>query len=298
MTYPTKVLLTGSTGLLGRAVLATAPGSYKVFPVFSKNPPLNLGYKFLQTDITKKNEVNAIFEKVKPDVVIHAASIGNVDYCERNQEEAFKVNVTGTENLVKLCQKIGSRLVFISSNAVFDGFHPPYSETSQVAPVNCYGQTKVAAEKIVSQSGLDFLIIRFTLMYGWNNSNQRSNAVTWLLDKLRRGEDVNLVTDTYVNPVFNLQAAECLWKALFLGKTGIYHVGGGERVNRYLLGLKTAQVFGFETSFIKPVTSDFFPGIAQRMPDTTFDTSQMQRELKIRPLKILTGLKIMRHISI
>ncbi len=297
MKKPVRVILTGSTGLFGRAVLATVPPHYRIFPVYFHNPPLDQVHKFSRIDITKKQALRKFFDETQPDVVIHAASLGNVDYCERNPAEADLVNVSATHYITDLCRGIGSRLIFTSSNAVFDGTSGPYSEDSPVHPVNHYGQTKVLGERLVLSSP-DNSVARFTLMYGWNNSDQRSNAVTWLLDKLRRGEEVKLVHDTYVNPVLNLQAASCVWRIITQNKTGIYHIAGRDRLNRYEFGLKTARVFGFRPALLKPVPSNYFPGLAKRMPDTTFKTAKMESELHQRPLTIMAGLKIMKHVGI
>lgn len=144
----------------------------------------------------------------------------------------------------------------------------------------------------------DNVVVRMTLVYGWNNSNQRSNAVTWLLDKLRRAEPTKLVNDTFVNPLYNLQAAENIWKIIKLNKNGIFHLAGKDRVNRYQLGVVTAKVFGFDPKLLSPVSSDFFSGIAKRMPDTTFDTSKMVKELGSRPLSIEAGLEFMQLQSL
>lgn len=288
-----KILLTGSTGLLGKGLLATAPQDVRIYPFFSKDMPQNKGYQYLRMDITKKSEVADSFVKIKPDIVIHAASIGNVDYCEKNPKEAEGVNVYGTENIAMQSKKYHCKLIFTSTNAVFDGLQAPYSETSSTNPINYYGLTKVLGEKLVLEHNPVNVVVRMTLMYGWNNSNQRSNAVTWLLDKLRRAEPTKLVDDTYVNPLYNLQAAENIWKIIKLGKTGVFHLAGKDRVNRYELGLATAHAFGFDDKLLEPVSSGYFTSIAKRMPDTTFDTAKMVQELGSLPLSIQTGLEFM-----
>lgn len=288
-----KVVLTGSTGLLGKGLLLTAPRNVKAFPFFSRDLPPNNDYHYQRMDITKRSQVESWFAKIKPQVVIHAASIGNVDYCEKNPREADLVNVIGTDNIVKMCKKYGCKLIFTSTNAVFDGLRAPYSETNKTKPVNYYGKTKVKGEHLVLDANSDNVVVRMTLMYGWNNSNQRSNAVTWLLDKLRRAEPTKLVNDTFVNPIYNLQAAENIWKIIRTSKSGIFHLAGKTRVNRYQFGVATAKAFGFNHKLLSQVSSDFFPGIAKRMPDTSFDTLKMVKELGSRPLSIEAGLEFM-----
>ena len=293
MTNQKKIILTGSTGLLGKALLETIPPGYKIFPFYSKDLPQNRDYWYYRMDITKKGEVAKNFAKIKPDIVIHAASLGNVDYCEKNSKEAYLVNVTGTKNIVEMCEKYKCKLIFTSTNAVFDGQHAPYSETGKTHPINYYGKTKVLGENLVLQSNPNNVVVRMTLIYGWNNSNQRSNAVTWLLDRLRRAEPTKLVNDTFVNPLYNLQAAENIWKIIKTDKSGIFHLAGKTRVNRYQFGVAIAKAFGFDPKLLSPVSSDFFPGIAKRMPNTTFDTSKMVKELDSRPLSIKAGLEFM-----
>ena len=273
--------------------MSTIRSSNKIFPSYSKDLPLDKERRYHRIDITNIQQVADNFAKIKPEIVIHAASIGNVDYCEKNPKEAEKVNVFGTQNVIRACTKHNCQLIFTSSNAVFNGLNAPYSETDPPNPVNYYGRTKVIGERSVLKANPKNVVVRMTLMYGWNNSNQRSNAVTWLLDRLRRAEPTKLVNDTYVNPIYNLQAAENIWKIIKLGKSGIFHLAGRDRVNRYEFGLITARIFGFDDRLLEPVSSDYFPGIALRMPDTTFATTKMIEGLSSRPLSLQAGLEFM-----
>src|SRR3989344_8438580 len=120
------VLFTGATGLLGRYFFKNPQDSYKLFGTYNKN----LKFKkkdFFKLDIANKNEVIALFKKINPDVVIHAASLGNVDYCEAHKEEAYGVNVLGTKNVLSACKQIGAKIIFTSSNAIYDGEDSPFS---------------------------------------------------------------------------------------------------------------------------------------------------------------------------
>ena len=111
-------------------------------------------------------------------------------FCEKNKKVAYKINVKGTENMIKVCYKNKAKLIFISSNAVFDGSNPPYSEKSKVHPVNYYGKTKVISEKMIMKSNVDYAIVRLILMYGWNHPKERENPVTWLINKLKNGRKI------------------------------------------------------------------------------------------------------------
>lgn len=291
-----RVAITGATGLLGMGLLKTAPKVYALYPTYFKNDALQelYGHKLMRLDITNALDVAIFFEHVKPNVIIHAASIGNVDYCEQHPDEADLVNVIGTKNIIDACKKYDTKLIFTSTNAIYDGKQAPYNEEAKPNPVNYYGKTKVRSEQDIVDSGLDYIITRLILMYGWNHPAERANPVTWLLDKLAKGEQVKLVNDTYTNPLYNIQAAEVLWQLIEKNKTGFYQIAGGQRINRYDFGLKTAEVFGYDKKLISPVSSDYFKGIAKRMPDTTFDTTKIKQELGIKPVTISDGLLVMR----
>ena len=288
------ILITGGTGLLGSALIRNYPNKYDVIATTSDTPH-SANNKIIKMDITKLIEVKQVFDKYNPDIVIHTASIGNVDYCEKNQDQAYQVNVIGTRNIISNCKKHGSKLLFMSSNAVFDGRNPPYNEKDKPNPLNYYGKTKLMSEIDVQESGIEYAIIRLILMYGWNNPQERKNPVTWLIDLLRMNKKVKLVNDTYANPLLNIQAVRAIWNVIQLNEKGIFHVAGKERVNRYEFGLHVADAFGLNKNLIDQVDSDYFRGLAPRMPDTTYDTTKMVKKLRVKPLSVKNGLRWMRE---
>jgi len=295
-----RVLITGGTGLLGIGLLDQKPNELEIIPTYFNNNRIkrHKNVNFVKLDITNKPSVDKLFIKYLPNITIHAASVGNVDYCEKNKNEAYKINVEGTKNIVEACYENRSKLVFLSSNAVFDGVNPPYKETSELCPINYYGQTKVLGEKIVQNNKINFIIVRLILMYGWNHPKERQNPVTWLIDKLEQKEKIVMVNDTYTNPVLNIQAAKFIWELIKKEKTGIYHIAGKERINRYDFARKTAEVFSLNKKLITQVPSSFFKGIAKRMYDTTYDTSKIEKELLVKPLDIKDGLLYMKKNKI
>lgn len=284
------VLITGQSGLLGIGLLKTAPDNLRIIKTHHK---IEKSHDSSYLDITNKNSIEKVFSQNNFETVIHTASIGNVDACEKDKKKAKKVNVIGTRNIIKACEKYKKHLLFISSNAVFDGKKPPYKETDIKNPVNFYGKTKSISEDEVLSSNISSAVIRLVLMYGWNNIQSRQNPVTWLLDKLDNNEEVYLVNDTYVNPVYNLQAADAIWKLLIAKKTGIYHIAGATSLNRYEFGLNIAKVFGKDQSKIHSVDSNYFPSIAKRMPNTTYSLDKIIKDIGYKPLTIEEGLRAM-----
>lgn len=133
-----KVFITGGTGLLGSYLVGSVPegvdASYSFFPADKKDAIINNCGKY-HLDTRDKEAVFGIMETIKPDYIIHAASLASVDYVEKNKEEAKAVNLGGTSNIIDACKKVAARLLYISSNAVFDGTSPPYAEEDRANPI-------------------------------------------------------------------------------------------------------------------------------------------------------------------
>lgn len=295
MTEGKRILITGTAGLLGRALLETAPcKGVEIFGTHFSTMPPRLGV-YRSADVRDGVQVAQAFAWARPDVAIHAAAIGSVDYCERHSDKAWKVNVGGVQVVGDSCLQHGAKMIFVSSNAVFNGEDPPYTEEAHTCPVNKYGQLKVEAERWVCSSGIEHAIVRPILMYGWHNRGGRGNWVTTWVQKLGRGELVKVVDDVYSKPLYAKSCAEVIWAIILQDKSGVYHAAGADHVTLHEFALRTAEVFGLDKSLIEPVASDSFPQLAPRPRDTSFDTTKMEQELGVRPLGLVEGLTRMRE---
>ena len=272
--YLKQILCTGGSGLLGLGLAATLPSTWKAYSIcrkiVNKTNAWENGYAL---DICNKECVDQIFKKHSFSSVIHAAGIASVDYVKNNYAESLESNIIGTLNISSACRKAGIPLIYISSNAVFDGNNPPYCETDRPNPVNEYGELKLECERLIQKTINNYLIVRPILMYGWNGRWGRLNPITWLLQKLENNETVNLVDDVKENPLYNVEAGRCIWKALEMNMQGILHLAGATEVSRYELALQAAEVFGKNPRLIQPVSSSRFSYLAPRPPNTTFDTT-------------------------
>lgn len=294
-----KVLITGGSGLLGSALLRSIPEGFEVAATYRSAIPAQIsgGYDPYQLDLCDRDLLMNIIDQVSPELVIHTASIGNVDYCEQHPEESRQVNVLGTHYIIEACISHHCRLIYTSSNAVFDGDHAPYAEGDQPNPKHQYGKTKLAAEQLILASGLDAAIIRPILMYGWHTQAQRSNFVTWLLGELSQENPVRLLDDVYCNPIPVSQCAEAIWVSGRKKHTGLFHIAGKDRVSMYELGLAVARIFGFDTARLQPVSRNDLPQLVHRPADTTYRTDKMERVLGLIPRSLREGLKQMKEES-
>lgn len=294
-----RVLITGGTGLLGKALTCSRASGVEVLATFVGEYEMqdNDQVKYCKLDIRDRSGYDKLFLDFKPDAVIHAAGIGSPDYAETNREAVTDINVNGTMNILELCEIYGSRLVFISSNGIYDGDNAPYSEEDKAEPVNYYGEVKLKGEEIVKGARIPFAIVRPILMYGWPFSFERANIVTLVISKLNNGEKIHAYEDVYANPLLNVSCAAAIWKIVSENISGVFNISGADRVSIYQLLLRTAEVFDMDKDLISPVRQGFFNELARRPSDTTFKTDKMEKVLGIKPLPLEEGLKIMKETA-
>jgi dTDP-4-dehydrorhamnose reductase len=291
-----RVLITGGTGLLGVAIQRSLPKDIQGFANYfpERSLPKPLPFPIRAADVSDRIQMKAVFDWAKPDAVIHAAAVGSVDFAERNREQTRKVNVGGTEVVAELCQIFKSRLIYVSSNAVFDGRTPFYSETAPVNPINYYGQLKVEAEKVVRESKTSWAIVRPILMYGWPYHGERDNPVTSWVRSLEDNKPIKVVDNVFSKPLPVWSCAECIWAVIRQNRDGIYHVAGRDHITLYEFALQVADVFGLDKGLISPVPDAYFPEIAPRPRDTSFNTTKMETELGVKTIGVKDGLARMK----
>jgi len=290
------ILLTGGTGLLGKGVEETMPDDCEIISIHQRPYHINESrVKHLVLDIRDKSAVEQLFTKHRFDAVIHAAGIASVDYVKNNYAESLESNIVGTLNISSACRKNGVYLIYISSNAVFNGLSAPYDESCKPDPVNEYGEIKLECERLIEKTIPNASIIRPILMYGWNHAAGRSNPVTWLLEKLKTGQKINVVDDLWENPLYNRKCGEAIWRTIEIKPSGKLHLAGEDVLNRYQLALLTAEVFGLDSGLITAVKSTSFHDLAPRPPNTSFSTHKMQELLCVQPISVRAGLEDMKR---
>ena len=291
-----KCLLTGGTGLLGFDLLHRAPRHWDIVVAMHRKqalPPLKNRVKTVVLNLTDREHVAAMVAQICPDVVIHTASLGALDHCERHQEEAWDVNVMATRWLLEACHAFDTIFVFLSTIYVFDGRNPPYDEHATTNPLGYYAKTKLEAENLVLQLSKHPVIMRPMPIYGWHLPTQRTNCVTWLLRKLSKKESVRIVDDVFSNHLWVGDASLAVLAAIQCQTCGIFLLGGPETLSRYEMSLKVADIFGYDRKMISSVTSDYFPFLTPRPKDLTCIIEKMEKELGVIPLNIEHGLRRM-----
>ena len=299
-----KLLVVGGSGLLGFKVAELAAIEFETVATYNFRPTELPGCRFFRLDKTDRSDTLTLVNRLKPDVVIDTAALHNVNYCETHRDEAWKVNVEGTKNVAEACRQVGAKMIFISTDYVFDGKKGFYTEEDDPNPLHYYAKTKLEGEHVVKEAEIDYAIARPSVIYGWSpselvglqsSSGKSVNFVVWAINKLKRKEEINIVTDQYSSPTLADNLAEVLLVLSKSGKKGVYHTAGKTCVNRFSLTKKIAEIFGLDYGLIKPVTSDAFEQVAERPKLCCLDVSKAERELGVRFLTVEEGLMKMKE---
>jgi len=292
-----KILITGGTGLLGKALIESADARCEIVATCCSEHGIKdtKRAKCITLDIRNREGHGFLFKEFKPDVVIHMAGIGSPDYAEKHKKESREINIGGIENILANCERYRSKFIYISSNGIYDGNKAPYSEDDEALPVNFYGEIKLEGEKIVKNAKVPYAIVRPILMYGWNNPFGRPNIVTFALSQLKKGGKVFAYDDVYVTPLFSDNCAKALWKIVWEEKYETFNIGGKDRMSIYGLLCKVAEVFNLDGGHIVPVQQGFFKELVKRPKDTSFHTAKMRDVLGMQPVSVEEGLLLMKQ---
>ena len=290
-----KVLITGANGFIANYLSEFAPPNISTY-LTSRNPN---NYLSSSNTLVSNLRDYLILEKYvlenEIDTIIHCAGDANVDSVEQDPIRGIESNLLTTLNLVNLSKKYNIFLVFLSSNAIFDGTKPLYDEKSVPNTINKYGLIKLNCEEIIKENLSEFCIVRPILTYGWNINHTRSNPVTFVINNLKQGIKIRMVTDVYENPLYVRQLVDVLWDAVLKRFKGIVHVAGSTILSRYELAIEVANVFSLDKNLIEKSNSLEFVHLAPRPLNTSFNTEKMLSVFKIKSLAISDGLIQMRN---
>jgi dTDP-4-dehydrorhamnose reductase len=293
-----RVLVCGSNGLLGQRLAFVLDGEseYEVLHTshhrsFVSEQGL---FDYTQLDISNRSDVKSLISSFRPDVVLNAAAMTNVDLCERDRESAWKMNVTGVEHLVEICRRINAKLIHVSTDYVFDGKLGNYKEEDRANPVNYYGKTKLAGENVIISSGIDYAILRTILVYGIG-VNVKNNFALWVINSLNDGKQIRCVDDQISNPTHVHDLAMAMKNVMERGSKGMFHISGPETVSRYDFAVKAAEIFGYDKSLISRVKTADIEQRAVRPMNTSFILDKAKIQLHYAPMNITQGLMMIQQ---
>lgn len=266
-----KLLITGASGFLGWNLCNIAKKKWNVTGTTFSNTVKISGCLIKRVDLTKFIEIKELINNTKPDAVIHTAAASQPNYCQINPDESYKINVKASQEICKLCLEKKIPFLFTSTDLVFDGTKPPYSEQDSVSPISIYGEQKVETESAILSLYPDAIICRMPLMFG-DGSPKSNNFLKSMLQNLQNNRQTALFFDEYRTPANVYNAA--LGILLVIDKVkGIIHLGGYESISRYDFGKKLSDYCKLNTSLIKPNSQKSISMTAPRPKDVSLNSS-------------------------
>ncbi len=274
-----RILITGASGFLGSHLMYQLdPG--EVIGTYGSNAPGDARYEYLQLDLNHADEIEAVVKEVQPEIIIHAAAKSNLDWCEKHPSESWKINTSAAIKLAEVSKRCRCRYLFVSSDMVFDGTQGDYSEEDETRPISLYGKEKVAAEQGILQVHPAALIARVSLIYGIPVAPGRGYSfLNWILDRLNRHQEVPLFYDQYRTPVEVQDCARALLQLAQSDYSGIVHVAGKEKVDRFTFGSYVADLFGYDKTLLKRKSLKDNRSLAPRPADLSLKTDLLHRLL-------------------
>ncbi len=259
----TRLLLTGAGGQLGAYLLRHLRGLGADVVAWDGTRDV---------DLADADAVTRAFCAARPHIVLHAAALARLADCQRQPERAFRVNAAGTALLAEACARAGARLVFVSTDLVFDGQSAPYAETAPPAPLSVYARTKVAAERAVLAHP-HHAIARVGLLFG-PALNGKPSFFDEQIAALRAGRPLALFEDEWRTPLDLATAAHALTELALSDFAGLVHVGGPDRLSRLEMGQKLARFLGADPGAIVAGKRADAPASEPRPRDTSLDSGR------------------------
>ncbi len=267
-----KLLITGVSGFLGWHLAKIAQSQWQVYGLTHSKTIQIPGINPVKIDLTNLQDLQHLFQEIKPDAVIHAAAQSQPNFCQQYPEESAKINVDASLNLADICSALEIPCVFTSTDLVFNGLNPPYRETDPVSPVSYYGEQKVLAEQGMLERYPKTAICRMPLMFG-DVPPHANSFIQPFIQALREGKELNVFIDEFRTPVSGTTAAKGLLLALET-TSGILHLGGKERISRYDFVQLMAEVLNLPTNTIKPCRQQDVKMAAPRPADVSLDSTK------------------------
>jgi dTDP-4-dehydrorhamnose reductase len=290
-----KLMVIGGSGLLGGHLARIAQMEYEVVATYMGHSVDIPGCRTLSMDIRNSYKTEGQILEEKPDVIVLSAAQRNVDYCEQNQEEVWKINVEGAKNVAIASRKAQAKLIYLSTDLVFDGEKGQYLEEDEPNPINHYGKTKLQGEREVAKACDDWAVARVSVLYDWNPFDHTFNFATWVYNSLKVNKEISLFTDQFRNATYIKNACHALLGIYTKNEKGIFHVAGKSCVNRHDIGLKMAEVFEFDENLITTSTSDDSNWVAKRPKRCCLNTKKMEKKLCVKSMGIEEGLFAMKR---
>ncbi|MCD4781589.1 MAG: SDR family oxidoreductase [Candidatus Omnitrophica bacterium] len=272
-----KILITGVSGLLGSNLAFCYRDRYELLGLYRTHRVDIEGMRTMECDINDKDMLDRIIQTFQPDIIIHCAALSRPDICERDPDLTYQINVQGTGNILAAIAALPTKLVYISTDAIFDGERGHYREEDQAVAPHCYGKSKLEAEQQVLQRP-DALVLRINI-YGWNVIIDQKSFGEHVIASLSTGQEMKGMTDAFCSIMYTFDLAKLIEETIDHGLTGIYHSVCSDYCSKYDYILKAAKQFGLSTEKLKACHCDDFGFQVPRAKNLMLNVSKLEQAL-------------------
>ena len=279
-----RVLVTGASGMLGKDLVGLfyETGGYDIYTaqIDKTEIPDRKGLHSVTFDLTDSKVFSGYLHEIRPELIIHCAAIVNVDSCEKDKDKALKLH---SETIKQIAiDSPSSKLVYISTDSVFDGKIGDYSESDKPNPLNYYAKTKWEGEKNTLKLVKNSMVVR-TNIYGFHLQPNRISLAEWALDNLQNKRSIGGFIDVWFNPVYTMQLAEAILKLINIKFSGIINVAAGTVVSKYSFLTELARIFEYDPGLIEMKSVDSMNFTARRPCNTTLNLQLLVKTIGIIP---------------
>jgi len=282
-----KIAITGSNGLLGQTLvnlLLKDSDAYKVIGLSrGENRSGRNDFEYRSVDITQQELLRKQLLEIQPDFIVNTAAMTQVDACEDHKDECDLLNVEAVRYLTQISKEINAHLIHISTDFIFDGIQGYYKETDTPNPLSYYGLSKLKSEEVLTNSSIDYTILRTILVYGKVNNLGRNNIVLWVKEMLENNKEINIIVDQFRMPTYVEDLAMACKISIDKKATGIFNISSNELLSIFEIVQHVAEVFGLNKALIKPISTAALNQRAARPPKTGFDLTKTNQELGFYP---------------
>ena len=290
------ILIIGASGFIGSHLVRrlNAASAHDITATYRSRPPASDGNIWHQVELTDPDGLAHVFQLARPELVIHLAALADVMTAEREPERAAAVNVAATSAIARLSELYDARLLFVSTEYVFDGERGLYREDHPPNPVTQYGRTKWQAEQQVAELTTHWSILRTSIVYGWPEPGQRNYAPR-LIESLRQGQPWQAATDVYRTPVYVEHLADAIATIAGVDVGGILHVASADWVSMYDFAVAIARAFNLDEQLVIPTDSVAARATGSDSPDLLgLDCARTVQRLGLPQPGLLDELTAMR----
>ncbi len=289
-----KILITGISGFLGWNLALRLRSSFHVYGAYLDHQIQIPSVETFAFDLANHTQIERLCDAIEPKIIIHTAALSDPDYCELNHNAALAINTFATRELAKAANHHGSRLIYTSTDLVFDGSKGNYTEADSPAPQSYYGKTKYLGELEISNICSNYVILRLSLLYGRGNG-LRLCSFEKLEQQALRGDRANLFVDQFRSPLYIGDALEAITRLTHSrDQKGLFHLGGPQRMSRFEFGESFCKVYGFPQTLLVPIEMSKAKLQAPRPPDCSLLGTKLQKAIDLQLTLIGEALEILR----